>query len=78
MTHWVFGSPCPRFEVRLRKRLVDSSGYLPARSFARMERKDNASTSAPALIKISISQGLLSVARMPLTTKPRCARSQGW
>jgi hypothetical protein len=61
----------PRLEVRFRKRLVDSRGSLPARSFARMERKNKVRTSAPAMIRISISQRLLSAARMPITTSTR-------
>ena len=61
----------PRLEVRLRNRLVDSSGSLPARSLARTDRKNHSSTSAPATIRPIISQMLLSAARMPVTTRTR-------
>ena len=71
MSHWVFWVTMPRLEVRLRNRLVDSKGSLPAFSFARTDRKNTARTRAPAMIKISISQALLSAARIPVTTSTK-------
>ena len=71
MSHCVFWVTSPRFDVRLRKRLVESSGSLPAFSLARTDRKNNRRTRAPATIKINISQTLLSAARMPVTTSTR-------
>ena len=37
-SHWMFWVTSPRLEVRLRNRLLDSSGSLPARSVARICR----------------------------------------
>ena len=57
--------------MRLRNRLIDSSGSLPARSLARTDAKNHTRTRAPAVIKASVSQRLLSAARMPVTSRMR-------
>ena len=44
ISHWVFWVTRPRLEVRLRNSPVDSNGSLPARSFARIDRKNHSST----------------------------------
>ena len=59
----------PRFEVRFLNRPVDSSGSLPARSRARMWRKNQTRKAAPATSSTAISAGLLSAWRIPKTTK---------
>ena len=70
-SHWAFWVTRPRFEVRLRNSPVDSSGSWPARSLARIHRKNQARTSAPTTSRASISQPLLSAARIPMTTRTR-------
>src|SRR5215211_5412773 len=70
-SHWAFWVTRPRFEVRLRNSPVDNSGSWPARSLARTDQKNQARTSAPATSRPSISQPLLSAARMPMTTRIR-------
>ena len=67
----MFWVTSPRLEVRLRNRAVDSSGSLPARSLDRTDTKNAASTTAPATMRATISQPLLSAARMPSTTRTR-------
>ena len=47
----MFWVTSPRLEVRLRKRAEDSSGSFPARSLARTDTKNAASTKAPATIE---------------------------
>src|SRR6266536_2106166 len=68
MSHWVFCVTRPRLEVRLRNNAVDSNASRPARSLARIERKNQARTRAPATSRPTISQPLLSAARIPVTT----------
>ena len=70
-SHWAFWVTRPRLDVRLRNSSVESSGSLPARSLARTEAKNQTSTRAPATIRASISQTLLSAARMPVTSRTR-------
>ena len=72
ISHWAFWVTRPRLDVRLRNRLVDSSGSLPARSFARTDQEEpRQDQTHRAAIRPTISQTLLSAARMPMTTRTR-------
>ena len=63
--------------MRLRNSAVDSNGSSPARSLARIERKNHGQEQRRrATIRPSISQTLLSAARMPDDEEDQADRRQ--
>src|SRR6478752_5397384 len=76
-SHCAFWVTIPRFEVRLRNRLRDTSGSRPARSLRRVAKTNHVRTNAQRTTRPRASHRLLSVARMPRTrsTNPTAERT---
>jgi hypothetical protein len=69
-SHWMFWVTRPRLEVRLRNRLVDTSGSFPARSLARMWRKNQNRKAARQLIAVVISPPMSGPVAAPMPPIP--------